>query len=134
MSDSLTPYDDLVAVYEAAVKAGDFDQAKKAARLLLLQADVKTVSPPKPVDPLDVEYDGVLLRQLIEWDAAAGREEFVLDPDSSSRSIAAVVVRAAFSSAQRAAVSAHWSAELSKRTDAAKQKDRNQVTMEQDDE
>lgn len=76
-----------------------------------------------PVDPLDVEWDGWPLRSLLEMDVKARRENVI-----------AQTTRACFTPLQRNAVSAHWSAELRKLTDAAKQKDRNQVTMEHDDE
>lgn len=72
-----------------------------------------------PVDPLDVEWDELTLRELLAYDEIARREHGPRRP---------------FTPLQRNAVSAHWSAELRKRTDAAKRKDRNQVTMEHDDE
>lgn len=64
------------------------------------------------VDPLDVEYDGHALRDLIERDRIARHTD---QPK-------------AFTPAQRAAVSAHWSAQLRAKVDAAKQAERNVVT------
>lgn len=75
---------------------------------------------PKPIDPLDVEYDGVKLRVLLLAAQGAAREQ--VTPLARS-----------FTPAQRAAVSTHWSAELRAKVDAAKQQDRNQVTMEHND-
>jgi hypothetical protein len=55
---------------------------------------------PKPIDPLDVEYDGVKLRHLLSDDEVYRRDHIPLPYR---------VVRTA---TQRAAVSAHWSAQL----------------------
>lgn len=55
----------------------------------------------EPIDPLDVEYDGVTLRDLIAWDSDARHEGW-----------AGTRQRKRSTPAQRAAVSAHRSAEL----------------------
>lgn len=77
--------------------------------------------PPTAVDPLDVEYDGVKLRLLLEQEEMRQRTERprrTFEP---------------FTPLQREAISAHWSAELRAKIAASKQKDRNQVTMEHDE-
>jgi hypothetical protein len=61
------------------------------------------------IDPLDVEYDGAPLRKLLESDQAARRE---LNPFASC-----------FTPAQRAAVSAHWSAQLRAKVEASEAAD-----------
>lgn len=71
-----------------------------------------------PTDPLDVEYDGVTLRLLLEQEEMRQLTE---RPRSQFEP---------FTLAQRAAISAHWSAELRARVDAAKQKEREQVVSE----
>lgn len=68
-------------------------------------------------DPLDVKYDGVTLRDLISIDGLARCES-----KPSQRE------RAAYTPAQRAAVSAHWSAELRARVEAGKRADAAQAT------
>lgn len=78
-------------------------------------------NPPKPVDPLDVEYDGVTLQELLQRDQQNRCGD---SPIWGGRII---------TPAQRAAISAHWSAELRAKVAAAKQKDRNQVTLESDE-
>lgn len=147
----LTPYDDLLHEATEAERNGDTQRAKQA-REMMLEAQLPTVptgasftfrvqyvkaqwdeatqqwsvmsGPPKPVDPLDVEYDGVKLSDLLERD----RQRRTEDPTSAWRSH----VRP--TPAQRAAVSAHWSAELRKRVDAAKERERQQVVLDGDDE
>lgn len=54
---------------------------------------------PKPVDPLDVVCDGYTLRDLLGWDEAFRRSD-------------AIRVKRWLTPTQRAAVSAHWSADL----------------------
>lgn len=79
---------------------------------------------PLPVDPLDVEYDGVTLRNLLHTDEVVSRETFG-------------AFHRHFTPVQRAAVSAHWSAELrakvSASTAAAVQRERNLVTIDLED-
>lgn len=58
--------------------------------------------PPDPVDPLDVKYDGATLRTLLEYDEGRRRE-------THPNHVAAAARR---TPAQRAAVSAYWSAQL----------------------
>lgn len=73
-----------------------------------------------PVDPLDVQYDGIALSSLLRIDENRRRGEYF----SEHR----------FTPAQRAAISAHWSAELRARTASATERQRNQVTYcEEDD-
>jgi len=74
-------------------------------------------------DPLDVEYDDWTLRELIAMD----------EKRRNSDNVIAAVTCSCFTPAQRAALSAHWSAELRKRVDAAKQAEREQVVSEYDD-
>ncbi len=62
-------------------------------------------------NPLDVEYDGVTLRCLLDCDQRIRRE------DGCYRS------PAPWSAAQQAAISAHWSAELRAKVEASKQRD-----------
>lgn len=77
-----------------------------------------------PVDPLAVEYDGVTLRYLLLQDAMRRKE--------SATGIS-------FTPAQRAAVSAHWSAELrakvatTKQADAERERCRVTITHDEDD-
>lgn len=73
------------------------------------------------VDPLDVQYDGITLRRLIPMDDERRQCDSSRWPHS-------------FTPAQRAAVSAHWSAELRAKVEATKVKERNMVTYcEEDD-
>lgn len=65
-----------------------------------------------PVDPLDVEYDDLSLRYLLRCDELNRREN-----ETST-----------FSPAQRAAISAHWSAELRAKVAASKERERSAVT------
>lgn len=79
------------------------------------------------VNPLDVEYDGVSLRVLLERDRYNRCEVARLDPDGEATSFA-------LTPAQRAAVSAHWSAELRSRVAAAKARERERVVLDADPE
>lgn len=80
---------------------------------------VRRIPRPNPnPDPLDVKYDGVTLRALLEMDERRRREVVWID----------IVV----TPAQRAAVSAHWSAELRARAAAAKAKERERVVLDID--
>lgn len=80
------------------------------------------------VDPLDVKYDGVTLRELIEQDQAARRERpYMRGPFDYSGP-------GPMTPAQRAAVSAHWSAELRRKVDASAERDRNEVRIDLQDE
>ncbi len=73
-----------------------------------------------PIDPLDVNYDGVTLRVLLIHDERARRDRNGDHPNLATP-------------AQRAAISAHWSAELRAKVAASKRRDRNRVTMEHDE-
>lgn len=75
---------------------------------------------PPGVDPLDVVYDGIKLRDLLFIDEADRLE------------ISGPRRRARRTDAQRAAVSAHWSQQLRARISAAKERERLQVRIEQD--
>ena len=79
---------------------------------------------PYPPDPLDVEYDDFTLRELLALDRIQRRE--------------AAGQQRTFTPAQRAAISAHWSAQLRAKVAAsdaaAKERDRNQVVLEGDPE
>lgn len=89
-----------------------------------------SVSFPPPDDPfrrgtytfdqLDAKIGGVKLRDLLKIDEERRREGHPNYRTAWKR----------LSDEQRAAVSAHWSAELRKKLDAARQADRNQVTVE----
>lgn len=85
----------------------------------------------QPLDPLDVEYDGVKLRELLAKDETYRRE---------SLDVVEAVYRKHYPSAfsftpsQRAAISDHWSAELRQRVEAAKEKQRTQVVVEGEEE
>lgn len=102
----------LVAEFEFA--AGELD-AHRAVTEPVKTDDVACVA---PIDWLYVEYDGVTLRDLLVWDQARRRETH-----PQWRSLTPV---------QRAAISAHWSAELRRKVEAAKQKEREQVVNEYD--
>src|ERR1051325_9754577 len=65
------------------------------------------------VDPLDAVLDGYTLRQLVSFDDAARRENVI-----------AQCTRKCFTPAQRAAVQAHWSAQLRAKVDASAAADR----------
>lgn len=67
---------------------------------------------PPTVDPLDVEIDGVKLRVLLEWDEIGRREARHFSWDEGN-----------FTPAQRAAVSAHWSAQLRAKVEASRKDD-----------
>lgn len=75
----------------------------------------------EPVDPLDVEHDGVTLRDLIEIDRMHRQESF-----------GATQRRDWFTPSQRAAISAHWSAELRAKVEATKAKERERVVLDLD--
>ncbi len=66
----------------------------------------------KPVDPLDEVIDGVALRELVERDSERRCHDVP------------AWIPPAFTSAQRAAISAHWSAELRARSAEAKEQSR----------
>lgn len=75
---------------------------------------------PKPIEPLDVEYDGVKLHVLV-------------DAQRKSDQGNAGWTRPRMTPNQRAAVSAHWSAQLRAKVSASKaadiERERNQVLM-----
>jgi len=76
--------------------------------------NILPVDAPKPrkVNPLDRLIDGWTLRSLVNVDASARREN-----------VTAQVARSCFTPAQRAAVSAHWSAELRAKVEASRKAD-----------
>ena len=76
---------------------------------------------PPHIDPLDVKHDGLTLRELLVMAERSRREV-------TGRH------RANFSAAQRAAVSAHWSAELRAKVSASKERDRNEIRCDLQDE
>lgn len=83
------------------------------------------LGPPTPTEPLDVEYDGVRLRVLLEGDEFNRRES-------------SAMWRAKLPTpAQRAAISAHWSAQLRAKVAASKaadaERERNRVFVDVDD-
>lgn len=111
-------------VAPAPISVEMLDQIDRLKREMFEQYGVPAhVLAPKPVpiDPLDVEYDGVTLRELLAYDRDRQREHLLWHEDK------------AFTPVQRAAVSAHWSAELRAKVAAAKERDRNQVTMEHEE-
>lgn len=71
-----------------------------------------------PPDPLDVKYDGVTLRLLLDQEQMRQRTE---RPRRSFEP---------FTPAQRSAVSAHWSAELRARVEASKDRERRRVVVD----
>lgn len=72
-----------------------------------------------PLDPLDTKYDGVTLRTLIDGDAFNRQEQ------------GGAMWRAKpMTPVQRAAVSAHWSAELRAKLAASKERERLQVVVD----
>lgn len=84
--------------------------------------------PPSAPDPLDVEYDGAKLRILLERDRRH-RNEVPQPPgrDKDTRWLP-------LTPAQRAAVSAHWSAELRAKVAAAAEAERQRVRVDLEDE
>jgi hypothetical protein len=79
----------------------------------------KAVSVPEVSRSLDVEYDGMTLRDLLAIDRLVRME----------------TVRGMhpFTPSQRAAISAHWSAELRAKITAGKQAERARVVVDQED-
>ena len=108
----------MAVIYDLA-KRGEITQEQ--ARLLL---ESPAVGPPAP-DPLDVKYDGVTLRVLLERDKFNRCEHARMDPVGEATPFA-------ITSAQRAAVSAHWSAELRARVETSKERDRQRVVLDQE--
>lgn len=108
------PRSDLAAdaAWLAAIELADLD--KIYSDLTRLRVDLKA----PPLDPLDVEYDGVKLRELIRKDQWNRRE--------------GVALFCASTPTQRAAISAHWSAELRARVASAKEHERTQVVLDTD--
>lgn len=78
---------------------------------------------PPEVDPLDVVYDGIKLRVLIRIDED-GRQEIRTARNWGHE----------WTPAQRAAVSAHWSAQLRARISAAKERERLTVCVQDQEE
>lgn len=99
------------------------------ARLATLEALYAAPEPPQPVDPVDVAIDGIDLDVLLGCDEKARRENSRHWRNGSQRT---------FTPAQRAAVSAHWSAELSAKVAASSRADtereRNSVLVDPQDE
>lgn len=95
-------------------------------------------------DPLDVRYDDVTLRDLLAMDAARRQESGAVRCDLCSLTLDEHRLKRGrdcgafelerFTPTQRAAVSAHWSAELRSRVDAAKAKERHRVVLDLDPE
>lgn len=79
-------------------------------------------------DPLDVKHDGVTLRVLLVCDESNRREFGV------ATSFGPIPVRASLTPAQRAAISAHWSAELRAKVAASAERDHNRVLVDLQDE
>lgn len=79
-------------------------------------------------DPLDVKHDGVTLRVLLVCDESNRREFGVATPSGL------IPVRVSLTPAQRAAISAHWSAELRAKVAASAERDRNRVLVDLQDE
>jgi hypothetical protein len=77
----------------------------------------------KPLNPLDVKYDDVPLCVLLERDRFNRREHASRDPDREARPFV-------ITPAQRAAVSAHWSAELRAKVAASRERERRQVVLD----
>jgi hypothetical protein len=73
-------------------------------------SELRRCEQPRSVDPLDVEYDGVKLRTLLLATRGAGQDK--MTPLARN-----------MSPAQRAAVSAHWSAELRAKVEASRKAD-----------
>ena len=92
------------------------------AVLLTVKTPLMKVDGPEP-DPLDVEYDGLTLRNLLERDRRRRQE----DETSAWR----CHVRP--STIQRAAVSAYWSAQLRAKVNDAADRDRNRVLLDYED-
>jgi hypothetical protein len=72
-------------------------------------------------DPLDVEYDGISLRNLLAWDEGHRREAM-----RHHR----LLTRTVLTTTQRAAVSEHWSAQLRARLEKAQTAEREQVVLD----
>lgn len=81
---------------------------------------------PRPVDPLDVLHDGVTLRVLVDCDEAAQREGCRFWQCGARKMFP--------TPSQRAAVSAHWSAQLRAKVAATADRDRNRVLVDLQDE
>lgn len=83
---------------------------------------IRIANPVRSVDPLDVEYDHVKLRDLLEVDFAVRTE---------GHRVAMMPlwwrIQDGLTPAQRAAVSAHWSAELRAKVKASREAERHVV-------
>jgi hypothetical protein len=75
-------------------------------------------------DPLCILYDGVSLRDLLEWDRRRRQDDSGRDLRWGGEP----------TDAQRAAISAHWSAELRRKVDAAKERERCAVSVQNEEE
>jgi hypothetical protein len=96
---------------------------------------------PPRVDPLDVKYDGVTLREVATAYEMLQREHHLVQRNARGdivrygESMPAWFMRnGAFTPVQRAAVAAHWSAELRAKVTASDERDRNQVLVDLQDE
>lgn len=83
--------------------------------------DSQPAAPTAPADPLDAVIDGVTLRYLLEV-------------DRDNRAETPHLCMFQLSQAQRAAVSAHWSAELRAKVAASKERERTRVVVDMEDE
>ena len=103
----------------------DDDCKKCAVEAKQTQAAVHLATPAvvidKPCDPLDVMYDGVTLRGLLNVN------------DCNARNDGPYIQVIPMSPIQRAAVSAHWSAELRAKMAAATERARQRITVDQED-
>lgn len=93
------------AAAAAAVPAGEYSAPGEPLRVKM---SVQAASPP---DPLDQVIDEVKLRNLVEWNEGHQREQTI-----HHRRLTTAVL----TPAQRAAVSAHWSAQLRAKVEASR--------------
>lgn len=106
------------------------DAAKAMQHAVAIDHLTDEASAMLPVNPLDVKYDGVTLRVLLEIDEDRRRE---LPPEHGRSPLAQRLIARRITPAQRAAVSAHWSAELRAKVAASKERERNVVRIDLDD-
>jgi hypothetical protein len=118
-------------LYAELLRQAEFDSMKGVFRKHIVAPKEPAPTPattPRPIDPLDVEYDGISLRLLLEWDEQDRAEspsrncgicsltfaEHVWNPGRTCEAFAM-----GSTEAQRAAVSAHWSAQLRAKVQAS---------------
>jgi hypothetical protein len=100
------------------------EQRERIAALKITDLRRRLCLPDIPTNPLDVEYDGVTLRALIERSSMIQREQPDAIACEDRHRAEPERYRPLLTAVQRAAVSAHWSAELRAKVAASKAADK----------